>query len=165
MKSMAGKIYIVSAFIFVISVCTLLLFRENFLVNYSPSISPGIYIRSQNHNTGQFAHFPIPPSALTFLRNRGSVIPTRGFLKPTLAFPPYRLCYDPKTLVFTVENKILPSSELPPLVPIKSGCHQEDKGVFVYSSRVKNSLDSRHYGSIELNKIDFFEPFFTIKND
>lgn len=164
MKFMARKICIVGALVFATIVSTLLLFRENFLVNYSPSISPGIYIRSQNQNTGKFAHFPIPPSALTFLRNGGSIIPTRGFLKPTLAFPPYRLCYDPKTLVFTVENEILPSSKLPPLVSIKSGCYQENKGVFVYSSRVKNSLDSRHYGSIELNKIDFFEPFFTIKN-
>lgn len=165
MNNLARKLCIVGGTIFATSIFALFFSRENFLINYSPSISPGIYIRSANQVSGQFAHFPIPTSALALLKNNGGFIPTRGFLKPTLAFPPYRICYDAETHIFTVDDEILPASELAPLGPISAGCRLENAGVFVYSNRVHNSLDSRHYGSIPLNEIDFFQPFLIIQND
>lgn len=165
MKIVTEKFFVVGAGVFATLVFTLLLYREDFLLNYSPSISPGIYIRSTNQTTGQFAHFAIPPDVLKFLKTNKSVIPSRGFLKPTLAYPPFHQCYDPKTRIFTIAGYRLPASKLPPLFEVRSGCYQQVTGVFVYSSRVPNSLDSRHYGSIPLSEIDFFHPLWVIENE
>jgi type IV secretory pathway protease TraF len=129
------------------------------VINTSPSVQPGIYLRSNATPTvGAIVDFEIPAAAQPYIQARSG---NRGdnwyILKPIIAGPEDQVDTLGDWLV--VNGKRM--ATMPPRedsagrpLPIWRACRRLGTDeFFVFSSRIPNSFDSRCYGPIKLSMI------------
>jgi conjugative transfer signal peptidase TraF len=129
------------------------------VINTSPSVQPGIYIRSSAApNIGAIVDFEIPAAAQPYIHARSG---NRGdnwyILKPIIAGPQDQVDTLGDWLIVN-GKRIAP---MPPRedsagrpLPIWRSCRRlADDEFFVFSARIPNSFDSRCYGPIPRREI------------
>ena len=129
-------------------------FEKLVIYNPTPSVPEGFY---------RYAGKEIVPKAIILLRTPeavkeytsryyGSQEPMKYFLKPVLAVRGDKVCYREGRFLLNGEGfagaESIDSNGNP--LPVWKECRVlEEDEVFVYSDRVKNSLDSRYYGPVK----------------
>ena len=130
------------------------------VINTSPSVAPGIYLRSSEQPAvGKLVDFRIPPPARDYVRGRtGNCGEDWYILKPIAAGPGDRVDTTGEWIVIN-ERRIAP---MPPqmdasgrALPVwrESRILAADE-FFVFSDRIPNSFDSRCYGPIRRRQIE-----------
>jgi conjugative transfer signal peptidase TraF len=129
------------------------------VINTSPSVQPGLYLRSSTHPAvGQIVDFRIPPAARNYMETRtGRNGENWYILKPIVAGPGDRVDTTGKWLLIN-------GRQIAPMPPINDTGGRSlpiwrDNRVlgadefFVFSNRIPNSFDSRFYGPIRREQI------------
>jgi conjugative transfer signal peptidase TraF len=129
------------------------------VINTSPSVAPGLYLRSASEPTvGRIIDFPIPDSARPYVQGRtGNNGENWYILKPIAAGPGDRVDTTGEWLVIN-GHKLAP---MPPSTdssgrPLPRWRNRRMLGpdeFFVFSDRIPNSFDSRCYGPIRREQI------------
>lgn len=129
------------------------------VINTSPSVQPGIYIRScATPKVGAIVDFEIPTAAQPYIHARSGYSGENWYiLKPIIAGPEDQVDTLGDWLVVN-GKRIAP---MPPRedsagrpLPIWRGCRRlADNEFFVFSARIPNSFDSRCYGPIQRGEI------------
>lgn len=143
----------------VIAVASAFFANRQVVINTSPSVQPGIYIRSSAApNVGAIVDFEIPAAAQPYIRARSGYSGESWYiLKPIVAGPGDQVDTLGGWLIVN-EKRIAP---MPPRedsagrpLPTWRGCRRlaEDE-FFVFSARIPNSFDSRCYGPIPRREI------------
>jgi type IV secretory pathway protease TraF len=123
-----------------------------FLINQTPSAPPGVYGRVSEHaSTGAYLAFRAEGTGFDALSRIGFELPGIPLLKPIVAGPGEQVC-------FLGDRFQLGNGRTIPLgdphwrgteLPLWPGCRILQPGeYFVYSDRIPNSLDSRHFGPV-----------------
>jgi conjugative transfer signal peptidase TraF len=129
------------------------------VINTSPSVAPGLYLRSASEPTvGQIIDFRIPDNARPYVQGRtGNNGENWYILKPIAAGPGDRVDTTGEWLVIN-GHKMAPmppptdSSGRP--LPVWRQCRVLGADeFFVFSDRIPNSFDSRCYGPIKRDEI------------
>ena len=129
------------------------------VINTSPSVAPGLYLRScQPPTVGKLVDFRIPPAAREYVRGRtGNEGQDWYILKPIVAGPGDRVDTTGAWLVIN-------GRQVAPMPPEADGegrrlpLWRADRMLgpgefFVFSNRIPNSFDSRCYGPIIRDQI------------
>ena len=134
--------------------------RRVIVINTSPSVRPGLYIRSAvEPAVGAIVDFPIPDAAREYVRERTGCGGEDWFiLKPIVAVPGDRVDCRGDSVV--INGRIL--AAMPPAfdsrgLPLPAWRQSRVLGpdeFFVLSTRIPNSFDSRCYGPITRYEID-----------
>jgi conjugative transfer signal peptidase TraF len=130
------------------------------VINTSPSVSPGLYMRSSAEPAvGQIVDFRIPPAARPYVQARTGYDGQDWYiLKPIVAGPGDRV--DTTRPWLTINgHRIAP---MPPSkdsvgrpLPLWRSCRElAADEFFVFSDRIPNSFDSRCYGPIKREQIE-----------
>ena len=134
--------------------------RRFLVINTSPSVAPGLYIRSSDEPAvGKLVDFCIPPAARDYVRGRTGISGENWYiLKPIVA--------GPGDWVDTTGNSLIVNGErIAPMPPRTDGngralpiwrkkCVLTADEFFVFSGRIFNSFDSRCYGPIRRQQIE-----------
>jgi conjugative transfer signal peptidase TraF len=141
----------------VVSIC---LANRQIVINTSPSVRPGLYIRSNAVPAiGQLVEFRIPVSVRSYIQSRSGHDGQDWYiLKPVVAGPGDRV--DTTGGVLRINGKIVS-----PMPPIRDGfgnalpCWTQSRVLgrdeyFVFSDRISNSFDSRCYGPVTRREIE-----------
>jgi conjugative transfer signal peptidase TraF len=133
--------------------------RRWIVINTSPSVAPGLYLRSSAQPAvGQIVDFCIPPAARDYVSARtGKAGDDWYILKPIVAGPGDRVDTTGEWLEINGER-------IAPMPPISDRdgrslpCWRADRRLgphefFVFSNRISNSFDSRCYGPIHRDEI------------
>jgi conjugative transfer signal peptidase TraF len=134
--------------------------RRVLVVNTSPSVTPGLYVRSSDEPAvGKLVDFCIPPAARDYVRGRTGNSGEKWYiLKPIVAGPGDRVDTTSEWLVIN-GRRIAP---MPPPTD-GNGCPlpiwRESRVLgldefFVFSERIPNSFDSRCYGPLHRQQIE-----------
>jgi len=143
-----------------LAVLSMLFADRQIVINTSPSVQPGIYVRSSDPpRVGAIVDFRIPPAAWQYVQARTG---NRGenwyIIKPIVAGPGDYIDTMKDWLVINGRR----IAQMPPLrdhaghrLPIWRDCRtlRVDE-FFVFSARIPNSFDSRCYGPINRSQID-----------
>jgi conjugative transfer signal peptidase TraF len=130
------------------------------VINTSPSVRPGLYIRTSDEpRVGAIVDFRIPPAARGYVRGRtGNAGEDWYIIKPIVAGPGDLVDTTGKWLVINGRQIAL----MPPQndrsgrqLPIwHERCTLRSDEFFVFSSRIPNSFDSRCYGPVHRGQIE-----------
>lgn len=145
-----------------VAVASLTCADRQIVINTSPSVAPGLYVRSRDAPAvGRLVDFRVPTAAAEFVRARTHGRTDGGdwyILKPIAAGPGDNVDCTGRWLVIN-GRRLAP---MPPAVddagdplPVWRGCRTlADDEFFVFSSRIPNSFDSRCYGPIRRRQIE-----------
>ena len=149
----------VSAVLLVFAIVPELGAHRFLVINTSPSVAPGLYLRSSDQPAvGKLVDFRIPPAARAYVCGRtGSTGENWYILKPIIAGPGDRVDTTGKWLVINAR-------QVAPMPPDTDGngrrlpVWRADRVLrtgefFVFSNRIPNSFDSRCYGPISPEQI------------
>jgi conjugative transfer signal peptidase TraF len=133
--------------------------RRVIVINTSPSVAPGLYLRSSEEPAvGKLVDFSIPPAARGYVLGRtGNNGDDWYILKPIIAGPGDWINTLGDWLV--VNGKRIgpmppPEDSAHRPLPIWRACRRlADDEFFVFSARIPNSFDSRCYGPIQRGEI------------
>lgn len=134
--------------------------RRVVVINTSPSVAPGLYLRSSEAPAvGKLVDFCIPPPARDYVRERtGNAGEDWYILKPITAGPGDRVDTIGDSLVINgrrVAPMPPPTDHNDRPLPVWRACRVlSDDEFFVFSNRIPNSFDSRCYGPIRRSQID-----------
>ena len=134
--------------------------NRQIVINTSPSVQPGLYMRSSEPpHIGSIVDFRIPPAAQPYVQARSGCRGDQWYiLKPILA--------GPGDLIDTTTHwLIINNHKIAPMPPADDGnghalpiwhVHRAlgPDEFFVFSSRIPNSFDSRCYGPIRRYQIE-----------
>ena len=131
-----------------------------FVINTSPSVAPGLYVRSPAEPAvGQIVDFRIPLAARPYVQARTGYDGKDWYiLKPIVAGPGDRL--DTTGAWLTINgHRVAPmphaTDSMGRPLPIWRNCRVLDYDeFFVFSDRIPNSFDSRCYGPIRYDEIE-----------
>ena len=129
------------------------------VINTSPSVAPGLYLRSSEEPTvGTIVDFCIPPEARAYVFGRtGNTGENWYILKPIAAGPGDRV--DTTGLLLVLNGRAIApmppdfDSAGRPLPVWRENCVLRPNEFFVFSARIPNSFDSRCYGPITRSEI------------
>ena len=138
------------------------------VINTSPSVAPGLYVRSSEEPAvGKLVDFCIPPAARAYVLGRtGNSGENWYILKPIFAGPGDRINTTGDWLVIN-DQRIAPmppnfDSAGRPLPVWRENRKLGRDEFFVFSARIPNSFDSRCYGPITRPAISSVRtPLFT----
>jgi len=143
-----------------IAIFSMLFADRQIVINTSPSVRPGLYLRSSGQpRVGTIIDFHIPSAAWGYVRARtGNGGESWYILKPIVAGPGDQVDTTGKWLVIN-GRQIAP---MPPQndregnqLPIwRDRRRLRSDEFFVFSSRIPNSFDSRCYGPIDRSQIE-----------
>lgn len=133
------------------------------LRNVSPSSPLGLYLYDGGKpGIGDYLAFhPHGPGFERVTEQTGLPMPDMPLLKSIIAGPGDRVCYQPDTDMFQVnqdppfgiQDRVYQGNE----IPLWKGCRNLLTGdrseYFVHSGRIPNSLDSRFYGPVQASTI------------
>jgi conjugative transfer signal peptidase TraF len=143
----------------VVAVASTFLADRQIVINTSPSVQPGIYIRSSaTPKVGAIVDFEIPTAAQPYILARSGYSGENWYiLKPIIAGPGDQVDTLGDWLIVNEKRiaAMLPredSAHRP--LPIWRACRRlADGEFFVFSARIPNSFDSRCYGPIKRREI------------
>jgi len=137
---------------------SLLLAHRQIVINTSPSVAPGLYMRvNEKPQVGRIIDFRIPHLAWAYIKERTGHTGKHWYiLKPIAAGPgdrintigPWLYINGRKTAPIYIHDekgRLLPHW--------RADCVLGPGEYFVYSSRIWNSFDSRYYGPIRRRHI------------
>jgi conjugative transfer signal peptidase TraF len=133
--------------------------RRVVVINTSPSVAPGLYLRCAiEPAVGQIIDFRIPDRAKPYVQGRtGNGGEDWYILKPILAGPGDRVDTTGSSLVINGRMIAPMPPDLDgagqPLPVWRKNCVLADDEFFVFSYRIPNSFDSRCYGPITRREI------------
>jgi conjugative transfer signal peptidase TraF len=143
-----------------LAVFSILFADRQIVINTSPSVAPGFYIRSSAFpRVGSIIDFRIPPAAQAYIFARtGNEGSNWYILKPIVAGPGDQVDTTEGSLVIN-GRRVAP---MPPTTdylgePLPLWCSRRVLGAnefFVFSDRIPNSFDSRCYGPINQSQIE-----------
>ncbi len=141
----------------VVSICFA---NRRIVINTSPSVTPGLYVRSNaTPAVGQLVEFRIPVSVRSYIQSRSGHDGEDWYiLKPVVAGPGDRV--DTTGGALRINGKIVAA-----MPPVRDGfgnalprwMHSHVLGLdeyFVFSDRISNSFDSRCYGPVTRREIE-----------
>ncbi len=144
----------------VLGVISIRFANRQIVINTSPSVRPGLYIRSNAVPAiGQLVEFRIPVSVRSYIQSRSGHDGQDWYiLKPVVAGPGDRV--DTTGGVLRINGKIVA-----PMPPIRDGFGNalprwtQSRALgrdeyFVFSDRISNSFDSRCYGPVTCREIE-----------
>jgi len=129
------------------------------VINTSPSVAPGLYLRSSEEPAvGKLVDFCIPPAARVYVLGRtGNNGENWYILKPIVAGPGDRIDTTGDWLIINgqrIAPMPLPKDSRGRPLPVWRDCRVLGADeFFVFSSRIPNSFDSRCYGPIRREQI------------
>ena len=130
------------------------------VINISPSVAPGLYLRSASEPTvGRIIDFRIPDNARPYVQGRtGNSGENWYILKPIAAGTGDRVDTTGEWLVIN-GHKMAPmppptDSSGRPLPVWRQSCVLGADEFFVFSDRIPNSFDSRCYGPIRRQHVE-----------
>lgn len=129
------------------------------VINTSPSVTPGLYLRSSEQPAiGKLVDFRIPPAARDYVRGRtGNDGEDWYILKPIAAGPGDRVDTTGTWLIINDRQVALMPPETDAngrRLPLWRADRAMRSGeFFVFSNRIPNSFDSRCYGPIRREQI------------
>jgi conjugative transfer signal peptidase TraF len=149
-----------AGFTALLAVFSMLFADRQIVINTSPSVAPGFYLRSSaSPRVGAIVDFRIPPAAQAYIFARTGKMGSNWYiLKPIAAGPGDQVNTAGDWLVIN-GRRIAP---MPPEtdhsarhLPIWRGSRALGSDeFFVFSSRIPNSFDSRCYGPIDRSQIE-----------
>ena len=134
--------------------------RRVVVINTSPSVKPGLYVRSRTEPAvGRIVDFRIPPSARAYVRSRTGRDGAEWYiLKPIAAGPGDRVdTTGPWLLINGARVAPMPPARDRAGRPLPLWLASRVLGpeeFFVFSARIPNSFDSRCYGPIARRQIE-----------
>jgi conjugative transfer signal peptidase TraF len=147
------------AFLTVLTILNFVMARRVVIINTSPSVAPGLYLRCSNEPVvGTLIDFCIPPAARAYVRERtGNDGQNWYILKPIAAGPGDWVDTTGSMLVLN-GRAVAPMSPNfdsagRPLPQWRENRMLGPDEFFVFSARIPNSFDSRCYGPITRNEI------------
>ena len=153
-RKLAGPLGLLSVWMAI----SLLLANRQIVINTSPSVASGIYLRVNERPTvGRIVDFRIPALAWPYIRQRTGHTGQHWYiLKPIAAGPGDRV--DTKGHWLYINGRkiahIYTHDEKGRLLPHwRADCVLGPHEYFVYSGRIWNSFDSRYYGPIRQSQI------------
>jgi conjugative transfer signal peptidase TraF len=127
------------------------------LVNTTPSEPLGVYLYApQPVQKGRIVAFRAPPSALPYIDRALPSLRTRPLLKAVAAGPGDEVCTTSGVLVINGQRlaPIIDHDRAGRMLPHWLGCRRlAPNELFVFSSRVPNSFDSRYYGPVRMTDV------------
>jgi conjugative transfer signal peptidase TraF len=129
------------------------------VINTSPSVAPGLYLRSSEEPAvGRLVDFCIPPAARLYVRGRSGNSGENWYILKPIAAGPGDLV---DTTGAWLEINGHPVAPMPPavdsagrLLPAWRECRLlASDEFFVFSDRIPNSFDSRCYGPVNRSQI------------
>ena len=148
------------ALLAVVALLPYLVGRRVVVINTSPSVKPGLYVRSRKEpEVGGIVDFRIPPAARAYVRSRtGRDGADWYILKPIAAGPGDRVDTTGPWLVIN-------GAKVAPMPPAQDRAGRSlplwrasrvlgPDEFFVFSARIPNSFDSRCYGPITRRQIE-----------
>lgn len=133
--------------------------RRMVVINTSPSVAPGLYLRSQEPvRVGSLVDFRIPSRLQPYIHMRTGQSGKQWYiLKPILAGPGDHV--DTTSDYLIVNGQMIASiathDSTGHLLPVwRENCVLQPDEYFVFSSRIPNSMDSRSFGPIRRQDID-----------
>lgn len=132
--------------------------KRMLVYNNSPSVPIGLYRRQPGAEirVGVLVDFPIPSAARDYVMHRAGRIGDWHILKPVVAVAGDHVCTDGADLCIN-GNQVGPIVERDSLgnpVPVWRGCRRLIDGeIFVCSTRINRSFDSRVYGPIHESEV------------
>jgi conjugative transfer signal peptidase TraF len=143
-----------------LAVSSMLFANRQIVINTSPSVQPGLYLRSSSElAVGQIVDFRIPSAARNYIESRTGQNGEDWFiLKPIVAGPGDRVDTTGEWLLINGRQiaSMPPTNDtrgLPLPVWRQSRVLGADE-FFVFSDRIPNSFDSRCYGPIRRQHIE-----------
>jgi conjugative transfer signal peptidase TraF len=130
------------------------------VINTSPSVVPGLYLRSSEEPAvGKLVDFCIPPAARTYVLGRtGNSGDNWYILKPIVAGPGDHIDTTGDWLVINGQRIAAmppPTDSRRRPLPVWRDCRiLAPDEFFVFSDRIPNSFDSRCYGPIHRQQIE-----------
>lgn len=119
------------------------------VINLSPSIAPGVYVRSfDDVEIGSTVSFSVPESVIKAVRNsseeRAERLSMQRLLKPVVGVESDVICR--RGTAFSINGRVLGAAITGDDIPTWEGCHyikQDEMAVF--SDRIPSSIDNRYY--------------------
>ena len=135
-----------------------LLADRQIVINTSPSVAPGIYLRvNERPAVGRIIDFRIPARAWPYIQKRTGRTGRHWYILKPIAAGPGDEVNTMGRWLYINGRKIAPiytHDEKGRLLPHwRADCVLGPHEYFVYSSRIWNSFDSRYYGPIRQNRI------------
>lgn len=155
MRALAAALCLAPAAFF--GVFSILVPEPPFLVNWTPSVSPGLYRRIGDlPRIGDYVAIRPIGDGFAALARIGLALPDRPILKPVLAGPGALVCF--RNGAFHMgEHTVIPvvrRTSNGARLPIWRECRRLHEGeYFVHSDRIPNSLDSRYFGPVTADMI------------
>ncbi len=139
-------------------ILSLMLADRQLVINTSPSVAPGIYLRiDEKPRIGRIIDFRIPPPASAYVHERTGHFGRHWYiLKPIAAGPGDRINTLGRWLYINGRKmaRIYTHDEKDRRLPHwRANCVLGPHEYFVYSNRIWNSFDSRYYGPISQKQI------------
>ena len=130
--------------------------------NHTPSMSPGLYLRSMdNPAVGRIVAITPPLAAVSYAQRRGMNLDGMTLLKPLAAGPGDHVCVTDELRIngAHVAPVHRTGADGSPM-PVWNGCR--DLGAdewFTYAPRIWNSFDGRYYGPVHTESlVGVFKP-------
>jgi conjugative transfer signal peptidase TraF len=130
------------------------------VINTSPSVAPGLYLRSSEEPAvGKLVDFCIPPAARPYVRGRSENSGENWYILKPIAAGPGDLVDTTGAWLAINGHPIAPmpprtDSAGRPLPIWRDHCVLRSDEFFVFSDRIINSFDSRCYGPIKRKQIE-----------
>lgn len=141
--------------------------ENKFLIyNPTPSVPEGFYVRAGGGpGKGRLILFRVPEVVSDYSENNYDKEPLKYFIKPVVGAGGDQICYQDE--IYKINGEEFAAATMKDSdghnLPVWTECRELSADeFFVFSDRVSNSFDSRHYGPVKQSEVlGVFRPLWT----